>query len=135
LKRLARDLRIERDVIFAGFVPDIWPFLERSSGFVLASRYEAFSLVLVEALAAGLPIISYDCPTGPAEVLDGGKFGRLIPSGDVDGLARGMRDIISGEIRGAPTNLVAKHLERYAPAQIAVEYADFVGELFNSQRR
>ncbi len=77
-------------VHFAGFVADPRPWFAAAEALVLCSRYEGFGNVIVEAMACGTPVIATDCPHGPAEILDGGGFGALIPVGDVAALARAM---------------------------------------------
>lgn len=84
-------------VVMPGFRIDPNPFYERASLFVLASFNEGLGNVLVEALEHGVPVVSTDCPTGPREVLEGGRFGRLVPVGDVGGLARAMRAALDEE--------------------------------------
>ncbi len=69
-----------------GYVPEPWPALASAKALALGSRTEAFGNVLVEALGHGLPVISTDCG-GPAEILDGGRFGRLVPKGDAAAMA------------------------------------------------
>ena len=86
LVELARSLGIEHRVRFEGFV-DPWPYYRAADAFLLTSVAEGQPLVLIEALAHGLPVVSTDCRTGPAEILAGGTFGRLAPVGDVEVLA------------------------------------------------
>ena len=84
---LAQDLRVADRVILAGFHPDPTPFYKTADLFVLSSDYEGFGNVIVEALACGIPVVSTDCPSGPSEILDSGRFGRLVPVGDAEAMA------------------------------------------------
>ena len=91
LRDQARDLGLARKVIFAGFQPDPTPFYETADLFVLSSNYEGFGNVIVEALASGTPVVSTDCPSGPAEILKYGEFGTLVPVRDKKALAAAMQ--------------------------------------------
>lgn len=84
---------IERQVRFIGHVADPDPYLARADCMVLSSDYEGVPAVVIEAIAAGLPVISTDCSASMRELLAG--RGVLVPVGDVDGLARWMTDALS----------------------------------------
>ncbi len=90
LEAEAERLGIAPDVRFEGFVANPLPYVRRAAAFVLSSLHEGFGNVLVEALACGTPVISTDCPHGPAEILEGGRWGVLTPPGDSVLLARAL---------------------------------------------
>jgi len=87
LEALVRKLELEKHVALPGFVANPYKYMKRAAVFVLSSRWEGFGNVLVEAMATGTPVVSTDCPSGPAEILENGKWGRLVPVGDVSALA------------------------------------------------
>lgn len=82
LESLARSLGIAGDVDLPGFADNPLAYMARASVFALSSTYEGLPGVLIEALACGCPVVATDCPTGPAEILAGGRYGRLVPVGD-----------------------------------------------------
>jgi glycosyltransferase involved in cell wall biosynthesis len=89
LERLARDLAVFEDVTFLGHVEDPLPEIARADAFVHSARVEAVGLVLLEALALGVPTIAGDCEAGgPRMVLDGGRLGRLVEPESVTALAQ-----------------------------------------------
>lgn len=85
-------------VLLPGSQKDIMPWLVHADLFAMSSRFEGFGNVLVQALAAGLRIVSTDCPDGPSEILAGGRYGRLTPVGDVEAMATAMDECL-GEAR------------------------------------
>ena len=94
LRALPGDLGVGEDVAMPGFVDNPLAFMARASVFVLSSLYEGLPGVLIQALACGCPVVSTDCPSGPAEVLDGGRFGPLVPVGDVAALAGAIEQVL-----------------------------------------
>jgi glycosyltransferase involved in cell wall biosynthesis len=88
LELLVKSLGLLEDVELTGFVENPFAYMSRATVFVLSSRWEGFGLVLAEALACGTPAISTNCPSGPSEILEDGKLGRLVAVGDVEGLAK-----------------------------------------------
>lgn len=94
LEALIQELGLEEDVSLPGFVDNPYAYMARSAVFVLSSAWEGFGNVLVEAMAVGTPVVSTDCPSGPAEILEGGKWGKLVPVGDVEKIAKAIIDTL-----------------------------------------
>ena len=82
LAALARELGIAEQVSFPGFKQNPYAYMARAATFVLASDYEGLPGVLIQAMACGCPVVSTDCPTGPREILEDGRYGPLVPVGD-----------------------------------------------------
>lgn len=97
LEALVRELDLDEDVSLPGFVDNPYAYMARSAVFVLSSAWEGFGNVLVEAMAVGTPVVSTDCPSGPAEILEGGKWGKLVPVGDANAMAQAILSTLSGQ--------------------------------------
>lgn len=93
----ASALGLGKRVVFLGAIADPFTVLRQAAFFVLSSRWEGFPMVLLEALACELPVVSFDCPSGPSEVVKHGANGLLVPAEDVDQLAVAMRRMIDEE--------------------------------------
>ncbi len=120
LESLVRALDLDERVDLPGFDPDPYPAMSHAAAFVLSSRYEGLAIVLLEALCLGVPVVATDCKSGPSEVLDSGRLGRLVPVGDVQALAAGMLAAID-EPRISAANDIAL---RYDTAVIAPRYRE-----------
>ena len=90
IESLRRDLGLEADVDLPGVTDNPYAAMRRASLFVLSSRFEGLPTVLVEALACGCPAVSTTCPSGPAEILAGGRHGVLVPPENPQALAAGI---------------------------------------------
>jgi len=128
LESQARELGLADRVFFSGFVSNPEAYMRRARLFVLSSRNEGFPGALIEALEAGAAIVSTDCPFGPREVLDEGRWGQLVPVGDAPALAMAM----AAELERADVGHAARRderagwLQRYDPHVITGRYADLV---------
>ena len=88
LEALVRELGVDQDVSLPGFTSNPFAYMARAAVFVLSSTYEGLPGVLIQALACGCPVVSTDCPSGPAEILENGQYGRLVPVGDSAAMAQ-----------------------------------------------
>ena len=123
LRALAVELGISDRVVFPGFFSNPAPFYATADLFVLSSDYEGFGNVIVEALSFGVPVVSTDCPSGPAEILGNKKYGRLTPVGDADALAGAMAAAL-----GAPRDREAlkRRAADFSPRIAARKYLDLI---------
>jgi glycosyltransferase involved in cell wall biosynthesis len=124
LKEMARTLQVGNYVSFAGYVENRLPFIAGADVFALASRSEGLPMVLLEAMACGVPVVSTDCPgEGPSFALEDGRAGLLVPVGDVPALALAILRVLSeSPLRDS---LVAKGHERvrdFTPQRVAEAY-------------
>lgn len=94
---LARQNSLDKCVRCNPAVSDIYKIYGENSIFVLSSRYEGFGLVLIEAMSSGLACVAFDCPCGPFDILEGGKYGLLVENGNTDKLADAICVLIENE--------------------------------------
>lgn len=94
LETLIKEKGLSQDVSMPGFVENPYAYMSRAALFVLSSRWEGLPTVLIEALCCGTPVVSTDCPSGPHEILQGGRFGQLVPVGDATALAKAMQSVL-----------------------------------------
>ncbi len=97
LQRMIADLGLSDDVLLMGRANRMGEELAKASIYVLSSRFEGFPMVLLEAMSKGLAVVSFDCPRGPSDLITSGVDGLLVPEGDVDGLAQGLRRLVEDE--------------------------------------
>jgi glycosyltransferase involved in cell wall biosynthesis len=102
LEKMVEELGLSDEISLPGFVENPYPYMVKSSVYVLSSKWEGLPTVLVEALYCGIPIVSTDCPSGPREILQEGLFGKLVPVGNTENLALAIQDAFDGKTPVAP---------------------------------
>lgn len=94
LGALVQELGIASEVWLPGFVTNPYAYMARAAVYALSSRWEGLPNALIEALALGTPVVATDCKSGPREVLDNGRYGRLVPVGDAEQLAAAIMQVL-----------------------------------------
>ena len=125
LERLVREEGLEKEVALPGFAENPYPFMKRAAVFVLSSRWEGLGNVLIEALALGRPVVATDCPSGPREILEDGRWGRLVPVGDDAALAEAILEAL--EAGQAPAGAPQRMVERFGLDAVVEQYLDVLG--------
>lgn len=97
LESMISNLSLQDSVMLKGLTDDVISVLEKASIFVMSSKYEGFCLAILEAMSCGLPVVSYDCPCGPKDIITEGKDGFLVPIGDEQALAERICYLIEHE--------------------------------------
>jgi len=131
LTALVRRLDLEDRVSMPGWVDNPYAFMAHASLFALSSRMEGLPTVLIEALACGCPCVSTDCPSGPAEILEDGRIGRLVPIADVDALAEAMQLTLEDP---PPRTLLLKRAECFSVDNSVAMYERLITETVRDRR-
>jgi glycosyltransferase involved in cell wall biosynthesis len=116
---IARAEGIADKVLMPGAVSNPTAYYRSSNVFVLSSDYEGFGNVIVEALASGVPVVSTNCRSGPSEILENGRYGRLVPVRDVAALAGAMADAL---VMNHDREELKRRAADFAPGLIAEQY-------------
>ncbi|WP_404840863.1 glycosyltransferase [Alkalilimnicola ehrlichii] len=124
LKSLAVELRVNDDVAFTGFVANPYPFIKKANVLALTSKHEGMGIVLAEALALGVQVVSTDSPSGPREVLQNGRAGFLAPVADVGGIATSLTTALDKPI---DPEILYTAASRYSAEHSAEHYLRVLG--------
>jgi glycosyltransferase involved in cell wall biosynthesis len=123
LENIVQELGLQKDVDLPGFVKNPYYYMGKAAVFVLSSLWEGLPNSLIEALACGCPVVSTDCPSGPREILDGGKYGHLVPVGDAEAMAQAIESVLNGDARKPP----ADWLRQFELEHVVEQYMNVLG--------
>jgi glycosyltransferase involved in cell wall biosynthesis len=129
LEALAAELGLSGRVGLPGVTERPGQWVEAADIFVLSSRYEGFGNVITEAMAAGLPVVAFDCPWGPGDILRNGEDGLLVPPENVDALAAALRRLVlDADLRVRLGAAAARNVRRFARDAILAQWDALVAE-------
>ncbi len=123
LEALVSELGLENDVALPGFVKNPYAYVTKSAMLALSSAWEGLPTFLIETMALGIPVVSTNCPSGPAEILDNGKYGELVPVADPEALASAILSILSGKHKSVDSDW----LEQFTVEKAAEKYLKILG--------
>lgn len=123
LEKLIKNLGLENDISLPGAVNDPFPYMEQADVFVLSSIWESFGLVLIEAMMTGTPVVSTDCPTGPAEILKDGLYGRLVPVRDAREMSQAIMRTLDDPI---DSKILKKRANDFSSEKIIPQYISYI---------
>ncbi|MEM1370029.1 MAG: glycosyltransferase [Cyanobacteria bacterium P01_H01_bin.15] len=109
LESQVKSLNLQDNVSFLGFQPNVFRFMAAADIFVLSSLFEGFGNVVVEAMAAGAPVISTDCPFGPGEIITSGVNGLLVPTKDEQALATAILELLNAPAQRQKLSDAGRH--------------------------
>lgn len=126
LEKLVNSLGLYEDVWMPGFVENPYAYMRNANVFVLSSKWEGFGNVIVEALACDCPVIATDCPSGPKEILENGKYGTLVPVGDDKILAEKIKETLQS--KKIQTNNKIKVYQLFSIETVANQYLSLISD-------
>ncbi len=123
LLNLAHSLRINNTVSFFPPEKNIGDKYQEASIYAMSSRYEGFGMVLTEAMAYGVPCVSFDCPYGPSDIINDGVDGFLVPNGNIDKFSEKIGELMqNNELRTHMGSQARKNVMRFAPETIVPQW-------------
>jgi len=126
---------LQKRVLLPGVAGNIGDWYERADIYVMSSRFEGFGNTLLEALAYGVPAVSFDCPTGPSDIIRQGVDGFLVPPGDVENLARTLERLMGDQaLRRRLGEQAVDVRERFSPDRIAEMWENLFARLIREKR-
>lgn len=130
LRRLIQDLELYENVFLMGRTDRLGEELGKASIFALSSRFEGFGMVIIEAMSKGAPVVSFDCPRGPGEIVSHGRDGLLVPAEDVPAFAEALRTLMADEaLRQRLGEQAVRTAQRYSLDAIGRQWDELLARL------
>jgi len=127
LEKLAKELGVSGSTYLPGFQQNPFPLIKRSCALVVPSRFEAFGIVVLEAMALGVPVVTMTSASGPAEILDGGAYGVCVSGENPASLAAGMNAVIADPaVRRRYSCLGKERVKSFRPEQIVRQWEELL---------
>lgn len=123
LEVLIDELNLKPYVLLPGFVNNPIDYIKISDVYVMSSSWEGFGNVIVEAMGTGITVVSTDCPSGPAEILDYGKYGTLVPLDDIEKMSKAILNSINNPLE---KKMIIKRAKSFSIENITREYLDLI---------
>ena len=134
LLRLNEALGLSGVVDLDGPARNLGEAMQRASVFALSSRFEGMPLVLLEAMSKGLPVVSFDCPTGPRDVIEDHCNGILVPPGNVEAFSVGLRELVADDALRHRLGAEARNTAgRYSTRDIGERWESLIGALHDAR--
>lgn len=136
LRRMAVELGVAEYVRLRGLTNDPYEVMYGADLFVVSSRREGFPNALCEAMACGRAVISFDCASGPADIIRHGTDGLLVPAGDVSGLADAMDRLMADQSERRRLGVNARSVaERFSASRVMAQWTDLLADAVEEARR
>ncbi len=130
LQRQIDDLGLSGSVRLMGRTASMAEEMARASIYALSSRFEGFGMVIIEAMSVGLPVVSFDCPRGPSDIITPGSDGLLVPAEDVDALAEGLATLIRDpELRRSMSVTARRTAQNYSMDELGALWKELLRTL------
>lgn len=134
-RAIIRDHRMEDQVRLMAATERLEAEMSKASIAAVASRFEAFGMVLIEAMSCGLPVVSFACPNGPAEILTDDRDGRLVPAEDIEAFAEALRGLMQDEpTRQRLGDAARRSAERFAAERVVADLEAIIASLSRPKR-
>ena len=135
LEELIQEYRLYNHVILMGPTQNMELELQKSSIYALSSRFEGFGMVIVEAMQVGVPVVSFDCPKGPGEIIQHNEDGLIVEDGNIEKFAEALMELMGDEVkRNSLAKKAMENVKRYEIENIGLIWKETIDEISGESR-